>query len=114
MTTKPPTPQGISALLRKAGFERAVITRSYMRGLGSDHTAGYHVKKRPGHAGEVAVNWWPSTSRKNAYSPAVIEGDIATGRAMHERYAEAIRAAGWGTEITRLIVRVYALAGTES
>jgi hypothetical protein len=103
---KPPTPQGISALLRKAGFERAVITRTYARGLGSDHTAGYHVKKRPGHD-EVVVNWWPSTSRKNAYAPAVVEGDRATAITMHERYAEAIRAAGWGVEIDRLNVRVF-------
>jgi hypothetical protein len=107
--TRQPAPQGISALLRKAGFERAVITRQYGRGLGKDHTAGYHVKLRPGHAGEVVVNWWPSTSRPNTYSAAYIEGDAATAKDMHQRYAEAIRSAGWGAEVTRLNVRVYAL-----
>ena len=81
-----PTPQGISALLRRAGFERSVMTRNSRHH--KEHTAGYHVKA---FMGEVVVNWWPETD----YSAEAHEAAIPVGREMRARYAKAIAAAGW-------------------
>jgi uncharacterized glyoxalase superfamily metalloenzyme YdcJ len=79
--TKPPTPQGISALLRKAGFERAAIS---IRGGNS----GFKVEKCRARAGAVKVR---------AYF-LIRMSDQAYG-AMLRRYRDAIEAAGYSTEV---------------
>lgn len=84
--TRTPTPQGISALLRRAGFERSVMTRNSRHH--KEHTAGYHVKA---FMGEVVVNWWPETD----HSAEAHQAAIPEGREMRARYAEVITAAGW-------------------
>jgi hypothetical protein len=74
-TPKPPTPQGVSALLERAGFERGVSRPE-------DQAAdGYAViPNRPGD-GIVLVNWWGAD-----------EGEHA---GMLHRYAETIEGAGY-------------------
>lgn len=84
--SKPPTPQGISVLLRKAGFEKSVVTRNTRHHKA--HTAGYHVTTI---MGEVRVNWWPETDD----SAAAHQAAIPKGREMRARYADVIAAAGW-------------------
>jgi hypothetical protein len=89
-TTKSPTPQGISALLRKAGHVRAV---SKLRG----GVSGYSVS-RYGAGPEVEVRY----------------SSVSMGTSMHYRrvklteYAKAIDAAGYAVEMRpefpRLIV----------
>jgi hypothetical protein len=80
--TKAPTPQGISALLRKAGFERAVIS---IRG----GTSGYQVTKCRARAEAVKVRQYFTL------------GGTSLQRYRHElrRYAKAIEAAGYQTEV---------------
>jgi hypothetical protein len=79
MTAKTPTPQGISALLRKAGFTKAVVRRHYIT------CPGYHVSKPAGFpAGAVQVNHWTGSS-----------STFRQDREMLSRYAEAIAAAGY-------------------
>lgn len=85
MTAKAPTPQGISALLRKAGHERA-ITRTRGR-----NTEGYRVKRSPHDSDAVLVNWWADSS------------SLADERAKHDRtlrgYADVITEAGYKAEV---------------
>lgn len=82
MTSKNPTPQGISALLKRAGFERAVIS---IRGGNS----GFQVTK--------------CRVRENAVK---IRQYFYLGGASDQRYREALRgyakvieAAGYQTEV---------------
>jgi len=86
-TPKPPTPQGISALLKRAGFERAVETRKG-RNV-SENTAGFHVKAR---MDTVTVNYWSDSAEMPTTKT------IAAGREMLACYAADIRAAGWSVE----------------
>jgi hypothetical protein len=83
MTTKPPTPQGISRLLAKAGFERA------QERSGGFNSEGFHVHRRMNDR-VVLVNWWPDSS-------------VDTDRAKHDMtlasYADVLAEAGYGTEI---------------
>jgi hypothetical protein len=85
-----PTPQGISALLRKAGFEKAVITNNsrYVK----ENTEGFRVHKL---AGDVIVNHWPASVPLTARTTASAQAERAHEREMLQRYAEVIRAAGW-------------------
>jgi hypothetical protein len=91
MTAKPPTPQGISALLRKAGFSRSV-----RQGRGQAST-GYDVSKSYGD-GDVVVrhNTWSMVPFPEARDAALA------------RYAAAIEAAGYAVgrdgQFSRLIV----------
>ena len=80
MSAKQPTPQGISALLRKAGFEKAVIS---IRGGNS----GYKVEKCRVRENAVKVR---------AYFQLRMSDD--SYRAMIARYAAAIEKAGFQTE----------------
>lgn len=78
MTTKPPSPQGISALLRKAGFGRSTFSPGRM-GL-RRYSPGYLVTA--------------------GYPESMVEvchrgGDEAECERMLAAYAEAVRAAGW-------------------
>ena len=81
--TKPkvPTPQGISALLRKAGFERAVISA---RGGNS----GFKVEKCRARENAVKV-----------YTYFQLQHPDESYRAMLRRYAKTIEAAGYSTEV---------------
>jgi hypothetical protein len=103
VATKKPTPQGISALLRKAGYERsAVLSRASLR---HRYTAGFHTRSTEtevyiGHRAETPL-LPPSAARK--------ERDKATALEMVGKYAEALRAAGWLAEVIHLagpLVRV--------
>jgi hypothetical protein len=89
MTPKPKTPtaSGISRLLAKAGFERAVETRKSRNAY--ENTAGFHVKAR---LGTVLVNHWDDSGVMP--TPET----IAAAREMLACYAEDIRAAGWAVE----------------
>lgn len=92
---KTPTPQGISALLRKAGFERSV---SRPRNQGS--SSGFIVGKCYDDEGAVQVrhHFWSMGTPLDRY-----EEKLAA-------YAEAITAAGFAAERGwhRLIVRAKA------
>lgn len=83
MTTKPPTPQGISALLRKAGFTRSA--RTGRSGTCSGFRAG-KVYTREG-AVRVSHHFW------SMGTPAERHREELT------RYAEVITAAGYRAEI---------------
>lgn len=85
-----PTPQAISALLRKAGFERAEMTRNSRHH--KEHTAGFHVTAS---FGEVRVNWWPDSRDPASQRAEAVQQQIEDGRAMRARYAQAIVNAGW-------------------
>jgi hypothetical protein len=87
---KNPTPQGISALLRKAGFDRAEVIRGGRRH--GENTAGYHVHAM---AGEVRVNHWPATVLPTARTTKFAQEERRQTLEMLDRYAEAIQAAGW-------------------
>ena len=80
-----PTPQGVSALLRRAGHERA-LTRTRGR-----NTEGYRVKRSPHDSDAVLVNWWADSS------------SMADERAKHDQtlksYADIISAAGYKAEV---------------
>lgn len=77
MTTKPPTPQGISALLKRAGFAKAVASRY------SITYAGYHVRKALGFPAAVQVNYW-----------GLRNGTVKQENEMLLRYVKAITSAG--------------------
>jgi hypothetical protein len=79
MAPKPPTPQGISRLLKDAGFTRALIARFTL-------TSGYHVTADRRRTGAVRVEW----------KAAQINGATAALRDYYlVRYARAVTAAGW-------------------
>jgi hypothetical protein len=87
---KTPTPQGISALLRRAGFTRAI---SKLRG----GVSGYSVSKVGFYAVEIRYSS-VTMSTSNEYRYACLD-----------RYAKAITEAGYAVEIAaagppRLIV----------
>lgn len=83
MTTKPPTPQGISRLLAKAGFEKAQDRP------GGFNSEGFHVHRRMNDR-VVLVNWWADSS-------------VDTDRAKHDNtldsYSAVLQEAGYSTEI---------------
>lgn len=103
--SKSPTPQGISALLKRAGFDKAVVTNNsrYVK----ENTAGFHVGKYVG--GEVIVNYWPASVLPTARTTAYVEQARRHERVMLEQYAHAIDEAGWRVELTTLRnLRVFA------
>jgi hypothetical protein len=84
VTTKAPTASGISRLLAAAGFERAAIR---LRGGNS----GFQVTKCRTRNDAVKVHQYFQLSATD--SPA------ERYRGMLRRYAKAIEAAGYGTEV---------------
>jgi hypothetical protein len=80
---KQPTPQGISALLRKAGFERSVSLASRIRGF-REHSEGYRVTAASD--GKAEVDFLASSFR----SP-----DEIRIKAMLARYRAVIEASGY-------------------
>ena len=108
MPAKNPTPQGISRLLAKAGFERsAVLSQSAPH---PRYEAGFYVC---GGASAVYVGWrnrTPLVSR----SALQAERDSRTALEMAQEYAGALSAAGWPTEVIHLsgpLARVTAKEG---
>jgi len=99
VSTKPPTPQGISALLRKAGFQRGETFKKGGR-RGEVSVAGYHVSLTARHE-TVDVRWWAPTH------------DTSRQDKMLAAYAEVIEGAGWAVETRRawLIVTAPKQAG---
>jgi hypothetical protein len=101
-----PTPQGISRLLKTAGFDRSEVLPRW-RGEPDRYTAGFYVR---GDADKAYVNWRPKAPLLTP-SPAQADRDRVTALEMADRYAEAIRAAGWAAEVIHLsgpVVRVSA------
>jgi hypothetical protein len=88
MTAKHPTPQGISALLRKAGFKRSESNSTRIRGHRS-RSSGFVAFKRGD--GEVAVY--------HETGFFMINDAIRRRRSADEdAYADAIEAAGYAVE----------------
>jgi hypothetical protein len=86
---KQPTPQGISALLRKAGFERSVSNATRVRGF-SSRTRGYVVGARTDRS--VAV--YHEDGNSFMTTDATVERQVRE----QARYADAIEAAGYAVE----------------
>lgn len=94
-TDKPPTVQGINALLRKAGFEQAVVTSNSRYHKAS--TEGFRVAKYPGG---VIVNHWPDTTGlASQRTTERATQERRTQLEMVQRYAEAIETAGWSVKV---------------
>jgi hypothetical protein len=81
--SKPPTPQGISALLRKAGFERSIAWKSGQIRNMTQRTDGYIVTAHVHLTGAVTVEH-RGRDLSEEQQHAVISA-----------YAAAIRAKGW-------------------
>lgn len=88
MTTKQPTPQGISALLRKAAFEKSVSSASRIKGW-RNRSPGFMVAR--GTDGEVDVRHEDGNFRSS-------DTDRQRSAAKESRYAEVIEAAGYKVE----------------
>jgi hypothetical protein len=88
--TKAPTSRGISAVLRKAGFEKSESSSTRIRGYHST-SYGYHVSAYG--SDEVRVHHY-----SGKFMPS--DADQAHSREMEDRYAEAIEAAGYKVERT--------------
>jgi hypothetical protein len=84
---KAPTASGVSAALRKAGFERSETHTTRVKGW-HDYTEGYRV--RSWGDGEVRVEY-VTGSRLSAGSDVIRRRRDARFAA----YAEALRARGW-------------------
>lgn len=86
MIARQPTPQGISSLLKRAGFERSVSSATRIKGW-RNNSEGYRCEKSYGIDGGVLVRHYTGFDR----------GEAAHARRDEElaRYAEAIKAAGW-------------------
>jgi hypothetical protein len=92
--SKAPTPQGISALLRKAGFDRAEYKKNWIA------KAGYRATKAVrGEGVEVRHDF-------------LLRQSSDARRAMLARYAEAITAGGWSVEVREYDLIVPAEAAT--
>jgi hypothetical protein len=89
VTQTKPTPQGISALLRKAGFGRSARNATRVRGF-SSRTRGYVVGGRTD--GTVAV--YHEDGNSFMITDATVERQVRE----QARYAEAIEAAGYAVE----------------
>lgn len=82
---KQPTPQGISALLRKAGFEKSTTRPGRIRGF-REWTEGYEVTKY--HGGGVSVKWCPHSLRARG-------NNEDREQEMLDRYRKVIEDAGY-------------------
>ena len=84
MTLKPPTPQGVSALLERAGFERGV---SRPEELAAD---GYAVIPNRPDDGIVLVNWWGADAERGGmlrcYTEAIEAGGYRVRRQGDDSY----------------------------
>lgn len=87
-TPKTPTPQGISALLRKAGFEKSVTSTTRVRGW---HSRSWGFVVRGYMKGIVYVH------HEDGGHMQTDEAQVARVREQ-ERYAVAIESAGYAVE----------------
>lgn len=101
-----PTPQGISALLRKAGFDRSVSQPSRIRGF-REYTEGFKVSKD--YDGGVLVEWLPSSFRARG-------NNEERERDMLNRYHKAIEEAGFAVDYlsTALTAKLLVTAAEET
>ena len=83
--SKTPTTRGISALLRKNGFEKSVSSTTRVKGW-HNHSAGFRVEDRG--AGRVRVH-----HTSGAFRPT--DTDRAWSREVEDEYAEVFRQAGY-------------------
>lgn len=84
---KQPTPQGISALLRKAGHKRSQASKSHIKGM-TEHSEGYEVYKHPDRDGIVYVK----------HRPGILYRGVQAQVREHEKltaYGESIKSAGF-------------------
>lgn len=104
--TKQPTPQGISALLRKAGFERSVSQSTRIRGW-REYSAGFKVARHGD--GTVEVEYRPSSFRARDTSDEQI-------KEMLDRYRKAIEEAGYQVTGETVVFRIFLVvtAATDS
>lgn len=101
MTGKPPTQQGISALLRKAGFEKSAASPTGVKGV-RIRSAGYTA------SGPYPGIVWVSHETASLQPHPQDQGRIASA---HAAYATAIEAAGYAVE--RRADRLVVTAKTE-
>lgn len=87
---KPPTPQGISALLARAGYARSERKASMIKGL-REHTDGFLVVKSDTIEGAVEVEH--ITSSINRHMPEERREKMLTA------YTETLTAAGWAVRL---------------
>jgi hypothetical protein len=117
MTAKQPTPQAISALLRRAGLERSqrigtcygapILSEGYRVKASTFHPpAGVDVRYR---VGDLVPRVRPSSRFPGGLGSD--EEVFAYERQMLGRCAEAIRAAGWTVEDRRYKLVVVAGEG---
>ena len=84
--TTPPTPQAISALLKREGFKRSErISRKGLHRRGSQFTDGYKVTA--GSPGQVEIRWWSEQHQREL-------GDVGA----LDCFAEHLRDAGYRAE----------------
>lgn len=88
MAAKTPTAQGVSAALRKAGFDRSE-TRSGTGWWPHDYTEGYQARRWGKDDGEVRVEHTTGSGRG--------PDDRARCNAKLTEYAETLAAAGWAS-----------------
>jgi hypothetical protein len=93
--TKTPTPQAVSAFLRKAGFEKAVMTNNSRHH--KEHTGGFHARKNPGG---VIVAHWTQTVPMSARTREFVERERSQERVMLMRYAGALESSDWAIDLT--------------
>jgi hypothetical protein len=82
---KQPTPQGISALLRRSGFERSETKKGRIRGF-REWTEGFTATKH--YPDGVVVEWQPSSLRAHS-------DNDERQREMLDRYRKVIEDAGY-------------------
>lgn len=87
--SKQPTPQGISSLLRKAGFSRSESSSTAVKGW-RNYSRGYVV--RGSGPGTVTVRHEDGKFRPD-------DEDHKRSADMETQYAEAIRVAGYAVEV---------------
>ena len=92
-----PTPQSISALLRKAGFERSVSKPTRIKGW-REWSDGYKVTRR-GNC-HVQVEYQPSSFRARETPTEQIKAQLG-------KYREAIQAGGFDVEDGESVLRVF-------
>jgi len=102
MSGKEPTPQGISALLKRAGFERSTSSPSRIKGW-RNYSAGYRVEASYPTGAEV--------THKTGFDRS--ERAQAERDKMLNAYADVIRAAGWHVVTTESRPRLIVSAQSE-
>ena len=122
VSSKPPTPQGISALLRKAGFGRSDYGRQGV--MWKEASPGYSVWRTYHHEHPdqpyVAVQHVVKGVRPGLGDEEDWSAYVKEARSWLEKYAEVIREAGYapvvrdrGTEPPWLTILTVVTAGKE-